>query len=1110
MSVVFAGSSRAQTALPSRQSPQLVLQIEHVAAVTALAASPDGKVFASASADRTAKVWDIQTGKLLLSLPHSAIVQAIAFRDTTTLVCASADGSVRSWDVTSGGLRSVQSGGAVNCTATALSRDGMLAAFAFDTGKIAMRQTVTNTLVASAEGHPTAITAMAFSPDGKLLATASEAFREKPADEEVARRAGDVRIWDVDTGELERVLRGHALSVRGVAWSPEGNRLASVGESGTAVLWDAQTFGRLNEFNISAGQGRALVLAFSPDGKSLVTGWRGGVQSWDVSSAKQLWTLAGDDAVSSALFVSESVLATGGRDGTLRLLAARDGVQSAIHGRVAPVAAVRVSPDAKTIASVNGNGAVCLWNAQLGTLQRAWRGHVGVASAIAFSPDSAQIATAGHDGAVRLWAISTGKLLRTWREFAGAVGAVAFSRDGKTLAIGTSSGKYGGVSLWDTANGSWKQTLADVNGQIHSLAFSTDGTLAAASGRGASWGQIVVWDGAFKVQSREFLRGAHAVAFSGDGKKRAVGGAWLDETEDFAAAGDVMQIWNARAAEKTKEVTTQAPGARILDIAWSADAKTSATASADGAIRLLDADGVRKTLRGHIGAAQSISFLSPESGQLVSAGRDGTIRVWNSVTGRLHATLLTLRPVKETAAIGETLALDWLALTPEGFFDSSPGASRVVQWRLGADVFPVEAFERAFRNPAAIKAAMIGDDAINLKGVAFAAGSQIPPSVSIVMPKAGASAGSAVAVTIAASDDKDLRSVQLWINGRPAGSRQIDAGAKPLEIGAKALEMGAKALELGAKPLEIGAKPIPSQHLLNWTVTVPATVPPPDGAGVTVKAIVTDGDGLQGTDEIRLARNGVGAGGTLHVLSVGVSEYANPAFNLKYAAADATTFASLWTDARGKLFDKVNAVTLADSRATSTAVKAAMENIARVAGPDDVVAIFLSGHGAQRNADEFFFATTDVRLDNLAATTVPWTVFQDSLAASKARRVVLFLDACHSGGALGGRQASNENMAEQLVQNAGAVVFASSLGSQQSFELDAVKHGAFTQALIEGIREGKADLDAGAGRDGIVNVEELLTFLRARIPQLTEGAQMPACPLLRDFGEPFPLAKIKE
>ena len=105
--------------------------------------------------------------------------------------------------------------------------------------------------------------------------------------------------------------------------------------------------------------------------------------------------------------------------------------------------------------------------------------------------------------------------------------------------------------------------------------------------------------------------------------------------------------------------------------------------------------------------------------------------------------------------------------------------------------------------------------------------------------------------------------------------------------------------------------------------------------------------------------------------------------------------------------------------------------------------------------------------------------------------------------------AGNEGMAEQLVKGAGAVVFASSLGDQVSFELDELKHGAFTQALIEGIAQGKADLDAGAGRDGVINVEELLTYLRARVPQLTGGAQMPACPLLRDFGEPFPLARVK-
>ncbi|RYG60306.1 caspase family protein, partial [bacterium] len=211
----------------------------------------------------------------------------------------------------------------------------------------------------------------------------------------------------------------------------------------------------------------------------------------------------------------------------------------------------------------------------------------------------------------------------------------------------------------------------------------------------------------------------------------------------------------------------------------------------------------------------------------------------------------------------------------------------------------------------------------------------------------------------------------------------------------------------------------------------------------------------------------------------------------------------------GGLFEKVEVTTLTDAAATSEAIKTAMTQVARNAAPDDVVAIFLSGHGVARGEQDFFFASHDIKIDKLDQTAVPWGTFQSLLSASKARRVVLFLDACHSGKAIGVRHAGNGEMATQLVKNAGAIVFSSSLGDQQSFELDEVKHGAFTQALIEGISNGKADLDAGTGKDGVVSVEELLTFLRARVPQMTEGAQMPACPLLRDFGEAFPIAKVK-
>ena len=585
------------------------------------------------------------------------------------------------------------------------------------------------------------------------------------------------------------------------------------------------------------------------------------------------------------------------------------------------------------------------------------------------------------------------------------------------------------------------------------------------------------------------MPGARAVAFAPDNKKLAAAGAIFDENDAYAFAGDAVTVWNARTLEVQATLTHPAAEAGAEDVAFLPD-RSMAVASRDGAIRIINAAGViEDTLHGHAGRASSIA-ADADGKTLASAGSDGVVRVWDLASGRERAALLHL-PGENAGDAG-----DWLAVTQEGFYHGSPGGGRRVHWRVGPDVFPVEAYEQNFRRADAVAAALSGGNVA--PDAPFSAGAAIPPQAAITLPRAGQSvAGGTLRVEVTATDDRNLRTLQLFANGRP-----VAAQARPLDV--------------GAKPLDVGAKEFPRQHRLSWRVRFDAPLPPPDAAGLTLKAIVTDNDGLQGWDEIRVARaasktgaGNAGSGGDLYVLSVGVSAYRNPAYNLKFAARDAAAFAALWPRLEGGLFRNVRVTPLADAGATSGAVSRALRDLARAAGPGDTVVIFLSGHGIRKNDREFYFATHNVDLERVADTAVPWTAFGEALAASRARRIVLFLDACHSGQALGGRRAGNEEMAEPLVKGAGAVVFASSLGSQVSYELDALGHGAFTHALIEGIGQGRADLDAGAGRDGVVNVEELLTFLRARVPQLTENAQMPACPLLRDFGEPFPLARVR-
>ncbi len=1131
--------------------PQLALQIGHVAQVTTIAPSPDGRFVVSGAMDCTAKVWDAKTGQLRISLTQRETetvpepVLAVVFAPDNSLLVATSIGVLRWWDVGTGRklktLKLTDDEVKKGATAAAFSPDAKQVAFALPRRKIALVNTESGEIKITRGEHETRISALAFSPDGQTLASGSEVHKEKSPDPVLAPRGGDVRLWDASTGRLLHVLSRAALGANGLAWSADGKRLASAWESGHVIIYDTENLRQktqIAQWRMWHALGRnsgAQSVAFSSDGETLALGWRGGTQLWDLTADENgntkrrlprraagksarydpIWETANDEPQIAALFNGERI-AFGGREGTLQMIDAADGTVHSTLMRLNPLGIVRLSTDGKTIASAGAEGNISLWDAATGSLKRVLHGHDKWVRALAFSPDSKTIISGGFDRTLRFWDAESGAARGEVIKKLFPVNTLVVSPDGKTLAAAVAPGS---VQLWKVTD--WRsgkieelRQLTEPEGVVQSLAFSPDGSqlaaamagtmqsypLTAAIGRGGRAGRILVWDTAQWKARDEFVPGARAIAFSPDGGQIAVAAALLDENDDDNGVGDSVLPMAALSLAKEPALKAPSAKARANDVAVLPDDKY-AVASRDGNVRLFDGDKIR-VLEGHHGPVSSLD-TSRDGKTLVSAGYDGTVRIWDAKTGRQRATLLHL------PSDAKEMDDDWLALTPEGFYDASPGAARFIQWRVGADLFPVEAYEKNFRSAAAIKNALSGG-IIAVPNAEFAAGKAIPPHAQIVLPRAGQTVtGSPLAISVSLTDDQNVKRVQLFANGRPVADQNVAGQSKALEVGAKPLEIGAKALEIGAKPLEIGAKAVPESHRLEWDVRLEAPLPPPDGAGLTLKALVTDADGLQGWDEIRVSRGEAGTGGALRVLTIGVSQYANPAFNLKYASSDAAAFGALWPAMQDKLFSKVAVKSLTDAQATSTNIRAALSDLANSAEPGDVLAIFLSGHGIRKSESEFFFASHDVDLNDIPATTVPWTQFQSALASSKARRVVLFLDACHSGGALGNLKVGNESMAEPLVKSAGAVVFASSLGEQVSFELDDIKHGAFTQALIEGIGQGKADLDVGAGKDGVINVEELLTFLRARVPQLTGGAQLPSCPLLRDFGEPFPLARVK-
>jgi len=284
---------------------------------------------------------------------------------------------------------------------------------------------------------------IAFSPDGKTLASASEDM--------------NVHLLDVAGENSGLLLKGHTGPVFSVRFSPDGKIVASGAGHGidsTVRLWDATTGKLLKTFQENSG-GADDFVAFSPDGKTLADGAGNSVLRWDVSTGKSLAALsAGPNFnASSVAFSSDGkLLAATSTDQSIQLWITATGKPlRTLKGAAnkAYLNGIAFSPDSKTLASGQTDMTVGLWDVATGKLVTSFQGHTGVVDAVAFSPDGTILASGSADGTIRLWEVATGKALATLKQssdFGGTpVGSLVFSADGTLLA---SAGTSQVIALW--------------------------------------------------------------------------------------------------------------------------------------------------------------------------------------------------------------------------------------------------------------------------------------------------------------------------------------------------------------------------------------------------------------------------------------------------------------------------------------------------------------------------------------------------------------------------------------------------------------------------------------------------------------------------------------
>ncbi len=284
-------------------------------------------------------------------------------------------------------------------------------------------------------GHKKEAWALAYSPDGQTLASSSD--------------DGTVKLWDAATGDLRRTLTGYPSLVASVAYSPDGKLIASAGFDKNVGLWDAATGKRLGLLKGHTGFLRSV--RFSHDGKLLAsTGNDMTVRLWDVATrAAKGEPLKGHTGILYAVAFSPDgrFVCSAGDDRKAFFWDVVTGRKVSEFAVESNIQAIAFSPDGKTLATTAVDGGITLWDTASGTSRPPLRGHSLAILGVTFSPDGRTLATAGRDKTVRLWDPATGQELLSLKGHKDRVHAVAFSPDGSTLA---SASFDGAIKIWRT------------------------------------------------------------------------------------------------------------------------------------------------------------------------------------------------------------------------------------------------------------------------------------------------------------------------------------------------------------------------------------------------------------------------------------------------------------------------------------------------------------------------------------------------------------------------------------------------------------------------------------------------------------------------------------
>jgi WD40 repeat protein/uncharacterized caspase-like protein len=1094
-----------------------------------IAFSRDSRLVAAAAGDNSVTVWDVMSGRELQrfagtqgTMMAAVGIYFLAFTPDNRLVTVS--DAVRVWDVTAGReLRKLDLGSEAASGfngrdgSMALSPDGsqLVLSEGFDPEiKVIDLNSGREVRRVKVPGDQIETIQLGFNPDGHLLAAGVHNKRFK--------------FWDL-TARSERELGPTSKDYPPVKFSHDA-RLLALSDSYTVKIWETATLRELPALKVPnsgafAEYGEATV-NFSEDGKRIATGgFDTDTIVWETETGKRLSNLSGrtNMAYNVSFNADGTELFSGGRT--------RWDLRTGRGVRLTPDTPGKtfgiVSPDGRTIAVMRTNSGVLsivespggkqLQNltvsGEAGIVERARFSADGTMLAVVYGPRADQHPTSAtsftQGSRIKLWDVKSGRELRSLAP--GDVPMeIEFTTNGKQIAM---IGTTGQISLWDVQSGSKLRDLtsspmakitapvitpgqrptianmpnmADISAMmtnmlgglaagtmgrtVTSLAFSSDGRTLAIGGV----------DAKANIDFATMMSGALSGQMGGQKPKKQPKGSPTpdpnDPMKDFKVetVGQV-QLWDVSTGSELGAIKGHGRG--VSKVTFSRDGKLLASAGTDNTIKIWDVTtrAELRTLAGHTASIESIDF-TPDGQLLASASEDGSTFLWDTKTGEHLLTLISLDDGGE-----------WMVVTPQGLFDGTPVSWNQILWRYNQETFnvaPIEWFFNEFYYPGLLSDIFAGKRPRVAQDVSKKDRRQ--PVVKLSL------AGQATDSNVATRTIK----VKLDVSDAPAGAQDL------------------RLFRNGSLVKVWHGDVLKGQSSVSLEEEITVTAGPN-----RLVAYAFNRDNVKSKDA-PLVFNGADnlkRKGTAYIIAVGVNEYENSQYNLKYAKADAQSFGDEMRRRQTQLagFERVEVIQLLDQDATKANILAAIKRLAGETGPpslkagpldalkraepEDTVVIYFAGHGTAQ-AQRFYLIPHDLGytgertklteqgLKTMLAHSISDIELEAAVEGLDAGHLLLIIDACNSGQALEAeekrRGPMNSKGLAQLAYEKGMYILTAAQSFQAALEAAQLGHGYLTYALVEeGLKTPVADTEP---KDGVVIAREWLNFATERVPQMQE------------------------